>query len=127
MREQRGGAVQVEAAFSAFGDREVLQDLGLQRGAESFRLLDAVILGGGLQLRERADAEILVQAQHLLRTKSGHREHLEHALGNLLPQLFEAGMTARLVNLGDDVGNSIADARDLSKSIFGDKHLQRNR
>ena len=118
MREQRGGAVQVEAAFSAFGDREVLQDLGLQRGAESFRLLDAVILGGGLQLRERADAEILVQAQHLLRTKAGHSEHLEHALGNLLPQLFEAGMTARLVKLGDDVGDGIAHPRNFLEPAF---------
>ncbi|MBB4393721.1 hypothetical protein GGD62_002815 [Bradyrhizobium sp. ERR14] len=112
VREQGDGAVQVEAAFSAFGHRQVLQDLGLQRGTESFRLLDAVVLGGGLQFRERGDAEILIEPQHLLRPQTGYREHLEHALGNLLPQLFETGMTARLVKLGDDVGDRIPDARD---------------
>ncbi len=35
-------------------------------------------------------------------------------------------MTARLVNLGDDVGDGIADPRDLRKTIFGDEDTQRN-
>ena len=39
---------------------------------------------------------------------------------------FEAGMTARLVKLGDDVGDGIADARDLRKTILGEEHGQRN-
>jgi hypothetical protein len=56
VREQSGGTVQVKAAFSAFHDGQVLQDLGLQRGAKSLALLDAVVLGRGLQLGERDDA-----------------------------------------------------------------------
>ena len=126
MREQSGGTVQVEATFSAFRDGQVLQDLGLQRSAESFGLLDAVVLGGGLQLRERGDAEILVETQHLLGAEAGHGEHLEHALGDLLPELFKARMSARLVKLGDDVGYRLADAGDLREPVFGDEHMQRD-
>ncbi|MGY4482157.1 hypothetical protein ACVWWR_001348 [Bradyrhizobium sp. LM3.2] len=51
MSEQSRRTVQVEAVFSALRDGEVLQDLGFQRGPEAFGLLDAVVLGGGLQLR----------------------------------------------------------------------------
>jgi hypothetical protein len=54
VREQGGGTVQVEVAFSTLCDRKVLQDLGLQRRSKSFRLLDAVVLGRGLQFGEGA-------------------------------------------------------------------------
>ncbi len=32
----------------------------------------------------------------------------------------------RLVKLGDDVGDHIADAGDLGEPIFGDEHVQRD-
>jgi hypothetical protein len=48
MLEQRCGAMQMQSTFAASRDGEVLQDLGLQRGAESFGLPDAVVLGGRL-------------------------------------------------------------------------------
>ena len=124
--EQDGGTVQMEAAFSAFRDGQVLQDLGLQRGAETFGLLDTVVLGGGLQLGERGDTEILVKPQHLLGAEAGNGEHLEHALGYLLPELFEARMRARLVKLGDNVGDRLADAGDFLEPVFGDQHMQRD-
>jgi hypothetical protein len=38
--QQGGSTVQVEATFSAFRDGQVLQDLGLQRGAKSLGLLE---------------------------------------------------------------------------------------
>jgi hypothetical protein len=47
VREQGGGTVQVKATLSAFRDGQVLQDLGLQRRAQSFGVLDAVVLRGG--------------------------------------------------------------------------------
>jgi len=49
VREEGGGTVQVKAAFSAFHSGQVLQDLGLQRGAQSLALLDAIVLGRGLR------------------------------------------------------------------------------
>ncbi len=127
MREQGGGTVQVKATFSAFGDRQALQDLDLQRGAEALGLLDAVVLGSGLQFRERRDAEILVEPQHLLRTQTGYGQQLKHASWYFLPELFEARMTARLVEFGDDVGDRSANPGDLSQPVVGDEHVQRNR
>lgn len=62
--EQGGGTVQVEATFPTFRDCQVLQDLALQRSAQSFGILDAVVLGCCLQLRERGDAEIRIDAHH---------------------------------------------------------------
>ena len=44
VREESGRTVQVKAIFSAFRDGQVLQDLGLQRSAKSFGLLDAIVL-----------------------------------------------------------------------------------
>jgi hypothetical protein len=95
MRQQGGGAVQMEATFSGFRYGQVLQDLGLQRGTESFGLLDAVVLCGGSN--SASEAEVLVEAQHFLGAEAGHCKHLEHTLGNFFPQLFEAWMCARLV------------------------------
>jgi hypothetical protein len=118
--------VEVEPTFSAFRDGQVLQDLGLESGAESFGLFDAIVHGGCLQLRERGDAEIPVQTQHFLRAETGYGKQLEHTLGNLLPQLFEARMSAALVKLGYDVSDRLADAGDFHKPVFGDEHVQRD-
>src|SRR3954453_773162 len=124
--EQEGGTVQMEAAISAFRDGQVLQDLGLQRSAEALGLLDTVVPGGGLQLGERGDAEILVEPQHLLGAEAGNGEHLEYPLRNLLPEFFKARMSTRLVKLDDDVGDRLADARDFPEPVFGDEHVQRD-
>lgn len=52
--KQGGCAVQMQSAFSASRDGQVLQNLGLHRGAEALGLPDAVVLGGVLKLGERA-------------------------------------------------------------------------
>lgn len=59
--EQGGRTVYVKVPFAAPGNSEVLQDLGLQRGTETLRPLDAVVLRRCLELGERGDAEILVK------------------------------------------------------------------
>ena len=66
MLEQGRGAVQMKAALATLCDGKVLQDLGLQRRPETFDLPDPVSFGGGLELRERGDAEISVETQHLV-------------------------------------------------------------
>jgi hypothetical protein len=73
---------------------KILQDLGLQRRAKPLDLLDAVVVGRRLELRERGDIEIPIEPKHLVRPQTGHRQHLEDAGWNLLPQLLEAGMRA---------------------------------
>ena len=57
MLQEGRGAVQMKAAYSASSDGQVLQDLGLQRSAEPLGLPDPVVLGGGLELGERGDAQ----------------------------------------------------------------------
>jgi hypothetical protein len=68
-----------------------------------------------------------VETQHFLRAETRHGQHLEHTLGNLFSQFFEARMSARLVQLGDDVGYRLADAGKFRKPIFGDEHMKRDR
>src|SRR3954454_2220524 len=43
MFEQGGGAMQMQSAFAALCDREVLQDLGLKRRAKTFGLSDSIV------------------------------------------------------------------------------------
>src|ERR1700712_2470891 len=104
MFEQRGGAMQMQSAFAALCDREVLQDLALKRRAKSFGFADSVVPGGGLKLGQRGNSKILVQPQHLLRPQPGYRQHLEYAGGGLLAQLLQARMAARPVELAACVG-----------------------
>ena len=87
MFEKSGGLVHVKLRFAASRDSQVLQDLGLQRSAEAFGSFDAVVFGGGLQFRERVDAEMLVETQHFLGAETRQGKRLKHPLGNLLPRL----------------------------------------
>ena len=73
MFDQGRGAMQMQSAFAALCDREILQDLGLKRRAKSFGLADSIVPGGGLKLCQRGDSKILVKPQHLLRPQPGYR------------------------------------------------------
>src|SRR5215204_380010 len=57
--EQGGSAMEVQPSSGALGDRQILQNLALQRRAESLDLPDPVIHGSSLELGERADAQVL--------------------------------------------------------------------
>ena len=50
----------MQPAGAALGDGQVLQDLGLQRRAQSLGLSDPVLLGRRLEFRERSDADIII-------------------------------------------------------------------
>ena len=59
----------------------------------------------------------------LVRPEARHRQHLENASRDLLPKLLEARMTAGPVQLGDDVGDGVSDARDLGEPIFCNQRI----
>jgi hypothetical protein len=92
MLKESGGAMQMHLSVAAFCDGQILQDLGLQRGAKTLRLLDAVVLGGGLEFGKAGDAELLMKPEHLLGSQARHRQHLQDARRDLLTQLLEARM-----------------------------------
>jgi hypothetical protein len=117
--------MQVQPSAAALGDGQVLQNLALQRRAKPLRLLDAIFLGGGFQFCQRRDAQILVEPEHFLRPEARHSQHLEHTRRDLLPKLLEARMGAGLVQLGDDVGDRLADAGDVLEPAFRNKHFER--
>jgi hypothetical protein len=76
--EQLGRPVHVPATFAAARNFNALKDLGLQGGAEPLRRFDASRTRGLLELRERADAERLVELEDLVRPQPRHRQHFEH-------------------------------------------------
>ena len=47
--EEGSSPVQMEASFAILRDRQNLQDLGLERGAQTLAFLDAVVLGGSFE------------------------------------------------------------------------------
>lgn len=103
--------------LSALRDREVLQNLGLQGGAESLRLLDAVVLRGSFEFGKRCHAQVLVQTHRLVGAQTGYRQHLQNAGWDfLLPQLLEAWMRPGPMKLGDDIGNGFAYARHFGEA-----------
>ena len=124
MLQEGRGAMQMKAAYSALSDGQVLQDLCLQRSAEPLGLPDPVVLGGGLELGERGDAQILVEPQRLVRTEPGHAQELQHADRDFLPEFLKARMRAIPVKLGDDVGNGVSDPGDLGQPVLFDQVIE---
>jgi hypothetical protein len=118
--------MQMQSPTAALGDGQILQNLGLPRRAEPLCLLDAIVLGGRFQCCQRGDAEVLVEPQHLLRTQTRHRHHLEDARWDLLPELIEARRSAGSLQLGDDFGDGFANARNFGEPALGDQHIERD-
>lgn len=115
----------VKPALAAPRDGKVLENLGLQRCAESLGLPYPILFRRRLEFGERGDAKVLVEPQYLLRTETWHSQHLEHACGDFLPELLEARMTAGPVQLGDDIGDGVADSRNFGETTFGNQHIER--
>jgi hypothetical protein len=72
MVEQGGRTMQMEPALAAPGDRQVLQDLGLQGSAEALSLFEAVVFRGCFD-SARVDAQVLIEPQHLVGPKPWYR------------------------------------------------------
>src|SRR5215203_4833324 len=100
MLQDRGGSMEMESAFAAFGDREVLEDLGLKRRTEPLGIPDAIIFGCSFELRQRGDAEVLIEPQHLLWPQSRDGQQLQYSGRGLLSQPFEGRVRAGAMELG---------------------------
>jgi hypothetical protein len=50
--------------------------------------------------------------------EAGDREHVEHALGDVLAQLVQQRMRAGALQIGDDFGDRLADAGQLAQAII---------
>jgi hypothetical protein len=75
---------------------------------------------GLLEIIERGKAELLIKLHHLVRAKTGDREHFKDASGNFLPHFLKRGMRTRRIKLFDDGSDRMADARDFEQSVLRD-------
>jgi hypothetical protein len=108
-------------------DVDPLQNLRLQRCAETFHGLEAIPLGCFLELLNRRDAQFFVQFEDLVRPKTWNFEHLKGFRRDLFAHCGQRRMAARLMQLCDNVGNRVAHAGDFLQAILGDYVLQRLR
>jgi hypothetical protein len=74
---------------------------GLERCSKFLGFPDVFFTGGGFQLGERGDAQILVEPERLHRTKPGYAEDLEHALRKFLSAIFAALISGGFANGSD--------------------------
>ena len=108
----------VKLAYAALGDRQILQDFGLERRAESLRVPDAIILCRSFQIRKRGDTQILVKSQHFFGPQPGDGEHLQYPGWDFLAELLQTGMGARTMQLGDYVGDGFANAWNFGEPLL---------
>jgi hypothetical protein len=108
--EQKSGTVDVAVTLARPAPGDGLEDTGLEGRTEALFVLDAVLACRCLELGKRADPELAMDAQRLLRPQARHSKHFEDAGRHLLAQSFEAGMRTRAMERGDDLGNRLANA-----------------
>ena len=98
----------VGAGLAQVGD--ALEDVLRRLLAETRKLGQAPIPGGRLQLRQRVDAEDVVDLANLGHAQSGDGEHLDQSRRDLLPQLFQQARPAGARELRDDLERGRTDA-----------------
>jgi hypothetical protein len=94
--------------------------LGLQCRAAPLGFSDAVVPGGRLEFGKRGNAEIPIEPKHLVGTNSWHGQHLKNTCRDFFPQFFQAWMSACVMELGDGLGDRIADAGDFCEPVLFD-------
>jgi hypothetical protein len=77
--------MQVALPFPMAPDLDSLQDLALQRRAETLHQPEAILLGCFLKFVNRRDAELLIDLEHLIGPKPWDVKHLKRARRNLFP------------------------------------------
>ena len=91
MIKQRSRLMEMQLRFAAAGDGKILQDFRLERGSKTFDLADAIFLCRGFEFSQRADADLLIELQYLVRPKARNGKEFQKAFRNLLAQFFKAG------------------------------------
>ena len=115
----------VTRTFCRASDFNSLKDLLLQRPSQSLDGLQTILPYRVFELLDRVDAELLVELEHLVRTKPRDGEHFEDALGDFLTQLFQGGMRASTLQFCDDIRNRVPYAGNLMQPTFRDHAVER--
>src|SRR4051812_3636750 len=105
--------MEVTLALAFAKDFNALQNFRLQGGPQTLDRLQPIIVRRLLELIERRDAKLLVDFQHLVWAQSRETQHLQCARRDFLAYCLKARMSARLVQLGDDVRDGVSDTGDL--------------
>ena len=94
---------------------ELGEQLLLLALAEAGLALQAALARGGLELRERRDAELLPEPARGLRAQAREADDLDEALGDAPAQLLERRHRARLAQLADLRRDRVADVVELGQ------------
>jgi hypothetical protein len=86
----------------------------LQRGTQALDAFEATFAAGLFEIVERTDAELIVQAQHLVRPEARDGQKIQDPCRQLGAHLCESGVGPGAVQIGNSLRNGIADGRDLS-------------
>src|SRR5579859_899617 len=103
LADQLVGVVEQEPGAALLDPRDSLEDALLGAGGEALEATQLPLLGGGAQLLDRADAELVVQQPDRSRTDAADPQHLEQPTGNLGTQpvvVLEAAGPCQLRELG---------------------------
>jgi hypothetical protein len=106
------------ASGGFFVEGDGLEDLLFTPLTEVRKCPDAPLLGGPLEVGDRAHPERLPQRTRLLRAEpldGGQREDIDRCL---LPQLFEVGHLAGLEHSGNALGDALADPRQSVERLL---------
>ncbi len=117
--DDRVGLGPVHPHVGRGGEVDAGEDFFLRLGAEAFELAHLVGLAGGPQHVERIDLEFFVERRRLLGTEPGNSQERHHARRHRGAELFEHGELARLHQLGDLLGQVLANAFDVGDIAFG--------
>ena len=102
------------SAARVFADFKPVEDLTLNGRPKTLDVFQPVLADGGFERVQIGEAELPVQNIDLFRLEPRNGEHVEHALRHLPAQLLQQGVGAGVVQLGDDVGDRLADPGKLA-------------
>src|SRR5215213_684995 len=124
--EQLRSPMNMACARGAPGDIKTGQHLPLGARSEALSTAQSVGLNGGFKLFQGRDAKFTIQLQDFLRTNTRNGQHFEDAGRKIAAQFLKAWMRASEVQLLNNIGDRLTDARDFPELAFGNQHVERN-
>jgi len=105
-----------EHALARLGrQRDAFEDGGFGLLAKAFQPAHLLRLARGAQLVEAVDAELAVQGGSPLGPQAGDAQYGQHTLGHFGHQFVEHGQRASFDQLGDFLGQVLADSLDVGQ------------
>lgn len=122
--EVEGGAdVMVRGVVSA--ELDAFEDFRLGLFAEAGQLGEAALLAGLLECLDGLDAKFAVNGLYLFRPQPRDVEHGDESVGDRSLEVVVVGEAAGGDQLGDFVGQGLADALDVAQALLLDELVQR--